>query len=123
MLVKRGEIVKVIYGFCLSLIVTHSPVALAYDPFDCLSELAEIDSEINIGLGTRLCSGAWTPDPVVCYRNVSKIDSDISRGSAIDLCAGSVSSEMTLQCYSKAAIGKMARGLATTLCGTRKPLN
>ena len=45
------------------------------------------------------------------------------RGIAIDLCAGSVSSEMTLECYSKAAAKQMNRGLATTLCGAKKPVN
>lgn len=121
--VKHVELIRVIQGFSLTLIVTYSSVAFAYDPFDCLNDVAKVDSEIIIGLATRLCSGAWTPEPVKCYQDISKIDGDIPRGIAIDLCAGTVSSEKTLECYSKAATNQMSRGLATTLCGAKKPVN
>jgi hypothetical protein len=96
-------------------------ISSEYDPVDCLNEVADVDSGIVMGLATRLCSGAWTPEPIKCYITISKIDDGIPRGIAIDLCAGTVSSEETLECYSKAATRKMSRGLATTLCGAKKP--
>ena len=121
--VKCSELIRVIHVFSLALIVTHSTDAFAYDPFDCLNDVATVDSEITMGLATRLCSGTWTPEPVKCYQNASKIDNSIPRGIAIDLCAGTVSSQKTLECYSKAATRQMARFLATTLCGAKKPEN
>jgi len=121
--VKRVKLIKVIKCFSLILIVTNSKYTFAYDPYDCLNDVAKVDSEITVGLATRLCSGAWTPEPVKCYKNVSNIDDEISRGIAIDLCAGSVSSEKTLKCYSKSGTRELSRGLATTLCGAKKPEN
>ena len=121
--VKRVELKQMLQRFSLTLIVTYSTTAFAYDPVDCLNDAAKVDSEITMGLAVRLCSGTWTPGPAKCYQNVSKIDGGIPRGIAIDLCAGTVSSEKTLECYSKAATRKMSRGLATTLCGAKKPVN
>jgi len=121
--VKRAEPMKFIRDFSLALIVTHSTTAFAYDPVDCLNDVAKVDSEITMGLAARLCSGTWTPEPVKCYQNISKIDGGIPRGIAINLCAGTVNSEKTLECYSKAGARKMPRGLATTLCGAKEPVN
>ena len=121
--VKRVKPIEIVQSFSLTLIVTYSTVGFAYDPYDCLNDMARVDSEISIGLAARLCSGTWSPEPVKCYQNISKIDDGIPRGIAIDLCAGSVSSEKTLECYSKADARKLNRGLATTLCGTKKPQN
>lgn len=96
------KLIKMIEGFSLSLIVIYSTVTFAHDPYDCLDDIAKVDSEISIGLATRLCSGSWTPEPVKCYQNASEIDDGIPRFIAIDLCSGSVNSEKTLECYSKA---------------------
>jgi hypothetical protein len=52
---------------------------------------------------------------------VSKVDGGMIRGIAVDLCAGAVDSEKTVECYVKAGtIGKLNRGLSTTLCGAKK---
>ena len=119
--VKRVEPIKMLQGFSLTLIVTYSTAAFAYDPYDCVSDVARVDSEIPIGLATRLCSGSWSPEPVKRYQSISKIDDGIPRGIAIDLCAGSVNSEKTIECYSNGGALKLNRGLATTLCGAKKP--
>jgi hypothetical protein len=96
-------------------------VAFAYDPYDCLDDVVKADSTIPVGLATRLCSGAWSPEPAKCYQNASLVDSTIPRFIAVDLCAGSVSSEKTLECYSKSSTRKLNRSLATSLCGAKKP--
>jgi hypothetical protein len=121
--VKSVKLIRIIQVFSLTLIVTYSTDAFAYDPFDCLNDVARVDSGITMGLAVRLCSGTWTPEPVKCYQNVSKTDDGIPRGIAIDLCAGAVSSEKTLECYSKASTRQMPRFQATTLCGAKKPDN
>lgn len=107
----------------LTLIFTFSNAAFAYDPYDCLNDISTVDSEINIGLATRLCSGSWSPEPVKCYQNISKVDQGISRFIAIDLCAGSVDAEKTIECYANGSARKLNRGLSTTLCGSKKPLD
>ena len=96
--------------------------ALAYDPLDCVNDIAKVDKEINVGLATRLCSGSWTKEPVVCYTSVSVADKDINRKIAIDLCAGSVNAEKTVACYSEAG-QRFNRGIATRLCGAKKQEN
>jgi len=98
-----------------------STVAFAYDPYDCLDDVVKVDSTIPVGLATRLCSGAWSPEPAKCYQNASSVDSTIPRFVGVDLCAGSVSAEKTLECYSNASSRKLNRGLATSLCGAKKP--
>jgi hypothetical protein len=119
----KVEAVRIVHSFSFIVFVTHGTAAFAYDPLDCLNDIAKEDTEIPIGLATRLCSGTWTPEPVKCYQKVSKIDQEIPRGIAIDLCAGAVSAEKTLDCYHKATVTRrqMSRGLATTLCGVKKP--
>lgn len=120
--VKNDKLIRIIHCFSFIALVTHGTAAFAYDPLDCLNDIASVDSEINIGLATRLCSGTWTPEPVTCYQNVSKIENGIPRGIAIDLCAGTVNSEKTLDCYLQAGTRRhLNRGLATTLCGAKKP--
>lgn len=120
--VKSDKLIRIICSFYFIVFATFSASAIAYDPLDCLDDIASVDSEIPIGLAARLCSGAWTPEPVKCYKNVSEIDNDIPRFIAIDLCAGAVSSEKTLDCYYQAgAKRRLNRGLATTLCGAKKP--
>ena len=111
-----------IHSFSFIVFVTYGTAAFAYDPLDCLNEIATVDPTINVGLATKLCSGTWTPEPVKCYQNASKIDAGIPRGIAIDLCAGTVSSQKTLDCYHQAGVRRnLNRGLATTLCGVKKP--
>ncbi len=107
---------KFILGSLLCLI---SSLTYAYDPLDCVSDIAKVDPEINVGLATKLCSGSWTSEPVKCYRNVSQVDKDINRGIAIDLCAGTLNADKTVKCYATAA-SKFNRGIATTLCGAKK---
>lgn len=52
----------------------------------------------------------------------SKVDDGIARFIAVDLCAGSVDAAKTIDCYVKAGTQrKLNRGLATTLCGAKKP--
>jgi hypothetical protein len=111
----------IIRSIAFAFAVTCGTPAFAYDPLDCLNDIAEVDSGITVGLATRLCSAAWTPEPVKCYIIVSKADDGIPRGIVIDLCAGAVDSEKTVDCYAKASGRKMNRGLATTLCGAKKP--
>lgn len=111
---QQLKIFLVILGF------TYSSLAYAYDPLDCLDDIAKSDSGIIMGLATRLCSGAWSPEPVKCYIKVSEVDSGVPRGIAIDLCAGSINSENTIKCYIKASDRGIIRGLATTLCGVKK---
>ena len=118
---KSYELIQIIRSIAFASAVTCCTAAFAYDPLDCLNDIAEVDSGIIVGLATRLCSAAWTPEPVKCYVIVSKADEGIPRGIAIDLCAGAVDSEKTVDCYLKAARRKMIRGLATTLCGAKKP--
>ncbi len=120
---KHAELIRILQGFSLTLIITCSTAAFAYDPHDCLNDVVRVESEIPVGLAVRLCSGTWSEEPVRCYQNLSKIDEDIPRGIAIDLCAGTVSSVKTLECYSKAGMRQLNRGLATTLCGARKSKN
>jgi hypothetical protein len=120
--VKSDKLIRIIHSFSFIVFVTYGTAAFAYDPLDCLNDIASVDSEIPVGLATRLCSGTWTPEPVKCYQNVSKIDDGIPRFIAIDLCAGTVSSEKTLDCFYQAGTRRqLNRGLATTLCGAKKP--
>src|SRR5262245_5371458 len=100
--------------------LTSSFSALAYDPTDCLDDIARADPKIIVGLATELCSGAWSPEPVKCYILVPDVDKGISRGIAIELCAGSTNAKNTLSCYKKAGDRHLIRGLATTLCGAKK---
>jgi hypothetical protein len=119
---KTDELSRIILSFSFIVFVTYGTAAFAYDPLDCLNDIATADSEIPIGLATRLCSGSWTPEPVKCYQDASKIDDGIPRSIAIDLCAGTVSSKKTLDCYHQAGARRnLNRGLATTLCGVKKP--
>ena len=119
---KTDALSRIIHSFSFIVFVTYGTAAFAYDPLDCLNDVAKADSEIPIGLATRLCSGTWTPEPVICYQNAFKIDDGIARGIVIDLCAGTVSSKKTLDCYHQAATRRnLNRGLATTLCGAKKP--
>lgn len=111
--------IRAIQSISFALTLIYGTAAFAYDPLDCLDDIAKVDPEIVVGLATRLCSGAWTAEPVKCYQNLSKVDDGISRGIAIDLCAGAENSEKTVACYAKAA-SRMNRGLATTLCGAKK---
>jgi hypothetical protein len=121
---KTDGLSRIIHSFFFIIFVTYGTAAFAYDPLDCLNDIATADSEIPIGLATRLCSGTWTPEPVKCYQNASKIDDGITRSIAIDLCAGTVSSKKTLDCYQQAGARRnLNRGLATSLCGVRKPEN
>ena len=102
--------------------LTSSFPALAYDPVDCLDDIAKADPKIIVGLATKLCSGAWSPEPVKCYILVPDVDNEIPRGIAIDLCAGSTDAKNTVSCYRKAWTGdrRLNRDLATTLCGAKK---
>ena len=120
--VKSDKLIRTIHSFSFIVFVTYGTAAFAYDPLDCLNDIASVDSEIPIGLATRLCSGTWTPEPVKCYQNASNIDDSIPRIIAIELCAGTVSSEKTLDCYYQAGTKRhLNRSLATTLCGAKKP--
>lgn len=120
--VISDKLIRIIHSFSFIVFVTYGTAAFAYDPLDCLNDIAKVDSEITVGLATRLCSGSWTPEPVKRYQNVSKIDDGIPRGIAIDLCAGTVSSEKTIDCYHQAGTRRqLNRGLATTLCSAKKP--
>src|SRR5690625_5994757 len=105
------------------LFISYSISVFGYDPYDCLNDVARLDSDIPIGLATVLCSGAWSPEPVKCYAGISLLDEEIPRGIAIDLCAGSVNAEKTLECYAKGGSYELNRGLATTLCGANKTKN
>ena len=118
--IKQIRFIK--YAF-FTLTITYSTSTFAYDPYDCLNDLASIDSEILIGLATELCSGTWSSEPVKCYQGISLIDIEILRGIAIELCAGSVNAEKTLECYAKGGTRQLNRGLATTLCGANKTKN
>lgn len=93
MCAKTDKAFRIVRSFSFIVFVTYGTAAFAYDPLDCLNDIAKADAEIPIGLATRLCSGTWTPEPVKCYQKVSKIDQEIPRGIAIDLCAGAVSAE------------------------------
>ena len=118
---KAESPMRTVRAIVFALAATCGTAAAAYDPVDCLSDIAQVDPEINMGMATRLCSSAWTPEPVRCYQGVSKVDDGIPRFIAIDLCAGAADSEKTIACYVKAGTErKMNRGLATTLCGARK---
>ncbi len=97
-----------------------SSSALAYDPLDCINDVAKADEGIIMGLSTELCSGAQSPDPVQCYNDSFKVDSGMIRKIAIDLCAGSTNAKNTIACYLKASDRGMIRSLATTLCGAKK---
>jgi hypothetical protein len=120
----RMHTTKAISIISLVLAIGHSTVAFAYDPTDCLNEVAELDPKINIGSATELCSGAWTPEPAKCYGLASKVDEGIIRGIAVELCVGSVNSEKTIACYIKAGKERrLNRGLSTTLCSARKNKN
>jgi hypothetical protein len=120
----RMHAIKAISIISLVLAMAHSTVAFAYDPTDCLNDVAELDPKINIGSATELCSGAWTPEPAKCYGLASKVDEGIIRGIAVELCAGSVNSEKTIACYVKAGTERrLNRGLSTTLCSARKNKN
>ena len=119
---KTDGLSRIVHSFSFIVFVTYGTAAFAYDPLDCLNDIAEVDPTIIVGLATKLCSGTWTPEPVKCYQKVSKIDREIPRGIAIDLCAGTVSAEKTLDCYHQAGARRnLNRGLSTTLCGARKP--
>lgn len=118
---QRPRFLRVIL---LTFIIGYGTDVFAYDPNDCLNDIAEIDPNINIGSATELCSGAWTPEPAKCYELISKVDEGMIRGIAVELCAGSVSSEKTVACYAKAGTErKLNRGLSTTLCSARKNKN
>jgi len=112
---------RILQNVSIALAVTYGTAAFAYDPLDCLNDIAEVDSTINVGLATKLCSAAWTPEPVKCYVLASKVDDTIPRFIAIDLCAGAVDAGKTVECYVKAGTSrKMNRGLSATLCGAKK---
>ncbi len=100
--------------------LAYCQIASAYDPVDCLRDIAKVESEIIVGLAVKLCSGAYSPEPVKCYAKVGEVDKGIIRGIAIDLCSGSVDAEQTIDCYVKAGNEKLNRGQSTTLCGVRK---
>jgi hypothetical protein len=122
MYLKIDKVIRIIHSFSFIVFATYVNAAFAYDPLDCINDIAEVDSTIPIGLATRLCSGTWTPEPVKCYQNASTIDVDIPRFIAIDLCTGTVNSEKTLDCYQQASTRlKLNRSLSTTLCGAKKP--
>ncbi len=119
---KSVDLARVAHCVSFIAFITYGTSAIAYDPLDCLNDVVKVDSEIPVGLATRLCSATWSAEPVKCYENAPKVDSGIPRGIAIDLCAGAVNSEKTLDCYYQAGTRrKLNRGLATTLCGARKP--
>ncbi len=102
--------------------LAYGTAAFAYDPLDCLNDAVEVDSTIPVGLATRLCSAAWTPEPARCYPMASALDDGIPRFVAVDLCAGTVDAAKTIECYIRAGTQrKLNRGLATTLCGAKKP--
>lgn len=101
----------------LFLKVLLSSSAVAYDPYECLSDVSEIDEEIPVGLATELCSGAWSQEPAKCYVGASVIDKEIPRFLAIKLCSGSKDAMKTLECYAKSADYELNRGLTTSLCG------
>ena len=110
-----GGAIQVIRSISCALAASYGTAAIAYDPVDCLNDIAKVDSGIMVGLATKLCPGAWTPEPVKCYLGASKADEGISRGIAIDLCAGAVNAESTLACYVRAGTErKLNRGLATS---------
>jgi len=67
--VKSDKLIRIIHSFSFIAFVTYGTAAFAYDPLDCLNDIASVDSEIPIGLATRLCSGTWTPEPVKCIQN------------------------------------------------------
>ena len=111
---------RIVHSFSFIIFVTYGTPVFAYDPLDCLNDIATADSKIPLGLATKLCSGTWSPEPVKCYRDASKVDDGITRGIAIDLCAGTLDSEKTLYCYVQAAAKRnLNRGLATALCGVK----
>ena len=113
-----------ILNFVLFIVfITFSNSSLAYDPYDCLNDVSSIDTRINIGLATELCSAAWSPEPAKCYQGASEIDEEIPRFIAIELCAGSENAEKTLACYAKSGSRQLNRGLAATLCGANKIKN
>ena len=87
---KFFKLIRTIPSISFAFALTYGSVAFAYDPVDCLDDIAKSDPEIIVGLAARLCSGAWTPEPVKCYQLVSTLDTSIPRGIAIDLCAGAV---------------------------------
>ena len=66
---RNDDLMRIIHSFTLIVFVTYGGYAFAYDPLDCLNDIASVDSEIPIGLATRLCSGTWTPEPVKCIQN------------------------------------------------------
>ena len=110
------------YTFFFSALI-FSASSFAYDPYDCLNDVAKIDTKIPIGLATQLCSATWSSEPVICYAGTSLVDKEMPRGLAIELCAGSVDAKKTLECYAKSGNRKLNRGLATTLCGANKIKN
>jgi hypothetical protein len=86
--------------------------AVAYDPVDCLGDIAKADPKIIMGLATKLCSGSWSPEPVKCYILVPDVDNEIPRG---------IATKNTVSCYRKAWVdGHLIRAQATTLCGAKK---
>lgn len=98
-----------------------APAIDAYTPLDCLNDIARVDTTINVGLATKLCSATWSPEPVKCYMLVAEADEGIIRSIAIDLCAGTVNAQKTVDCYIAAGSErKLNRGLSTTLCGAKK---
>jgi hypothetical protein len=119
-LTKQMKLLK--HAFFI-LAMTYSASSFAYDPYDCINDVAEIDPETPIGLATELCSATWSSEPVKCYLGISLIDEEIPRGLAIELCSGSVSAEKTLECYAKGGTRQLNRGLAITLCGANKSKN
>lgn len=113
---RSARMIGVAIGFA------WSTAALAYDPLNCLDDISRVDTEITVGLATRLCAGTWTHEPIVCYALVSKVDGGIPRGLAIDLCTGAVDADKTVTCYVDASEKRrLNRGLAIALCGARRP--
>ncbi|CAH6966960.1 conserved exported hypothetical protein [Vibrio chagasii] len=102
------------------LLSTLSFSALAYDPYNCIADVAKVDTKISVGLATELCSGAWSNEPAKCYIGASVVDEEIPRFLAIKLCSGSVDAEKTLLCYAKSSDFELSRGSATTLCGVNR---
>lgn len=41
------------------LTIFYYAITFAYDPYDCLNDVADIDAGIHIGLATELCSGTF----------------------------------------------------------------
>ncbi|MFO1026533.1 MAG: hypothetical protein U1E70_15275 [Acetobacteraceae bacterium] len=95
--------------------------AQAYDPTDCMRDVGKVQPTLAVGLATRLCAASWSAEPVKCFLGSAEIDRTITVGISVDLCAGTTDASKTVACYAKAGQAGLNRGLATTLCGARKP--